>query len=160
MDLEIKAMGEIGVCHIDRQFRDNNRRNNKSISNSTSRSGSRASTNRERIRCFECKEYDHFVRHFPTTQADRKVEQIQQMFNMDKDQTLLQMPLIDTDQVRQSISIMEARELIEGKNGPTTFLSLGSKLGGEINERKISKGENTDKRILNSKTDKISHTGR
>ena len=34
-------------------------------------------------------------------QADREVEQIKQMFNMDKDQTLLQMPLIDVDQARQ-----------------------------------------------------------
>ena len=46
----------------------------------------------------------------PTTQVDREVEQIQQMFNMDEDQTLLQMPLMDVDQVRQSISPTEARE--------------------------------------------------
>ena len=39
-----------------------------------------------------------------------EVEQIQQMFNMDEDQTLLQMPLIDVDQVRQSISPVEARD--------------------------------------------------
>ena len=38
-----------------------------------------------------------------TTQADREVEQ---MFNMDEEQT----PLIDTDQVRQSINTTEARE--------------------------------------------------
>ena len=37
----------------------------------------------------------------PTTQADREVEQIQQMFNMDEEQTLLQMPLIDKNHVRQ-----------------------------------------------------------
>ena len=43
-------------------------------------------------------------------QVDREVEQIQQMFNMDKDQTLLKMPLIDVYQVRQSISPTEARE--------------------------------------------------
>ena len=44
------------------------------------------------------------------TQADREVEQIQQMFNMDEEQTLLQMPLIDTNQVRQSVNTIEARE--------------------------------------------------
>ena len=44
------------------------------------------------------------------TQADREVEQIQQMFNMDEDQTILQTPLMDVDQVRQSISPTEARE--------------------------------------------------
>ena len=48
-------------------------------------------TNRDRIRCFECQEYDHFTRDCPTTQANREVEQIQQMFNMEEDQTLLQM---------------------------------------------------------------------
>ena len=31
-----------------------------------------------------------------TMQADREAEQIQKMFNMDEEQSLLQMPLIDT----------------------------------------------------------------
>ena len=44
------------------------------------------------------------------TQANREVEQIQQMFNMDEEQTILQTPLTDIDQVRQSISPLEARE--------------------------------------------------
>ena len=92
----------------DRQFREDNRRDNKSISNSRSRSGSRVSTNRDRIRCFVCREYYNFTRDCTTTQADREVEQIQQMFNMDEEQTLLQMTLIDTDQVRQSINTTEA----------------------------------------------------
>ena len=43
-------------------------------------------------------------------QADREVVQIQQMFNIDKEQKLLQTPLIDTNQVRQSINTTEARE--------------------------------------------------
>ena len=68
------------------------------------------STNRDRIRCFECLEYDHFARDCPTMQANREVEQIQQMFNMGKDQTLLQMPLIDIDQFKQSICPTEARK--------------------------------------------------
>ena len=34
---------------------------------------------------------------------------MQQMFNMDKEQTLLQMPLIGTDQVRQSLNTTEVR---------------------------------------------------
>ena len=42
------------------------RRNDRSTSNGRSRSGSRVSTNRDRIRCFECREYDHFVRECPT----------------------------------------------------------------------------------------------
>ena len=57
-----------------------------------------------------CREYDHFTRDCPITQADREVEEIQQMFNTDEDQTLVQMPLMDTDQVVQSVSPTEARE--------------------------------------------------
>ena len=34
-------------------------------------------------------------------------------------------------------------------------MPLGSKLGGEITERKISKGENTDKGYLTPKTGKL-----
>ena len=68
------------------------------------------STNRNRIRCLECQEYDHFAPDCPTAQVDREVEQIQQMFNMDEDQTLLQIPLKDIDQVRQSLSPVEARD--------------------------------------------------
>ena len=51
---EIEAMREVVVGSYDRQFRDNNRRDNRSISNSRSRSGSTVSTNRDRIRCFKC----------------------------------------------------------------------------------------------------------
>ena len=56
------------------------------MSNSRSRSGS--STNRDRIRCFECREYNHFARECPTRQEKREIEQIQQMFNLDDKQTL------------------------------------------------------------------------
>ena len=45
---------------LDRQ--DRNRRRDMSVSNGRSRSESRASMNRDRIRCFECREYDHFAR--------------------------------------------------------------------------------------------------
>ena len=58
-------------------------------------------TNRDRIRCFECREYDHFASDCQTRQASREEEQ---MFNMDKEKTLLQTPLMDTDQEKQTIS--------------------------------------------------------
>ena len=80
---------------LDRQVR--GRRNNRSASNGRSRSGSRASTNRDRIRCFECREYDHFARECPTRQENRETEQIQQMFSLDNGQTILQTLLIDTE---------------------------------------------------------------
>ena len=53
--------------------------------------------NRDRIRCFECREYDHFARECLTRQEKREIEQIQQMFNLDDEQTLLQTSLIDTE---------------------------------------------------------------
>ena len=49
-------------------------------------------TNRDRIRCFQCREYNHFVRDCPTRWASREAKQ---MFNMDEDQTILQTPLKD-----------------------------------------------------------------
>ena len=67
------------------------------MSNGRSRSGSRASTNRDRIRCLECREYDHFVRECPTKQEKREIEQMQQMFNLDNEQTLTQTSLMDID---------------------------------------------------------------
>ena len=79
---------------LDRQ--DRSRRRDRSMSNISSRSGSRASMNRDRTRCFECREYDHFVRKCPTRQEKRKIEQIQQMFNLDDEQTLSQTSLMDT----------------------------------------------------------------
>ena len=35
-------------------------------------------TNRDRIRCFECRKYDYFARDCPTRQAHMEEEQIQQ----------------------------------------------------------------------------------
>ena len=48
---------------------DNNR--DGSLSNNRSRSGSKASTNRDRIRCYACREYDHFVRNCPNSREER-----------------------------------------------------------------------------------------
>ena len=80
------------------------------MSNSRLRSGSRASTNRDRIMCFECREYNHFVRECPTRQESRGTEQIQQMFNMDEDQTILQTPLMDTEEDEITITPTETRD--------------------------------------------------
>ena len=66
-----------------------NRRNDRSISNSGSKSRSRASTNRDRIMCYKCKEYDHFVTDCPTSKEERGIKQIQQMFNLNEGQASL-----------------------------------------------------------------------
>ena len=50
----------------------NNRRNDRSIRNSRSRPGSRTSTNRDRIRCYKCREYDHFTKDCPTSKEERE----------------------------------------------------------------------------------------
>ena len=85
-------------------------RGSRSISNSRLRSGSRASTNRDKIGCFECREYDHFTRECLSRQANKEMEQIQQMFNMDKDQTILQTTLMDTDEEELTIMPLGARD--------------------------------------------------
>ena len=89
-----------------------NRRNSRCVSNSRSRSGSKASTNRDRIRCYECSEYDHFARECPIRQANRETKQIQHMFNIDEDQTILHTPLVDTDEGQVTIIPMEARDTL------------------------------------------------
>ena len=99
----------IGI-EVDHMRQARNGRDSRSTSNSRSWSGSRASRNRDRIRCFECREYDHFMRECPTRQASREAEQIQKMFNMDKDQMILQTPLMDTDQKEQIITPVETRD--------------------------------------------------
>ena len=62
----------------------NNR--DRSSSNSRSSSGSRASTNRDRIRCYNCREYDHFARDCPTFREERDLEQLPQMLNLETEE--------------------------------------------------------------------------
>ena len=45
--------------------------------------------NRDRIRCYKCREYDHFAKDCPTSKIEKEAEQIQEMYNMDKEQTAL-----------------------------------------------------------------------
>ena len=61
-----------------------NYRKDRSFSNDRSRSGSRASTNRDRIRCYACREYDHFARNCPNSREERDLEQLQHMLNMEE----------------------------------------------------------------------------
>ena len=55
-------------------------------SNSRSRSGSRANTNRDRIRCYNCREYDHFTRDCPNSREERELERLQQMLDMEAEE--------------------------------------------------------------------------
>ena len=56
----------------------------RNSSNDRFRSGFRASTNRDRIRCYACREYDHFVRDCPNFREERDLEQLQHMLNMEE----------------------------------------------------------------------------
>ena len=78
----------------ERSFSRNYKNNrNRSTSNKMSRSGFRASTNRDRIRCYKCREYDHFMRDCPTSREEKEIEQLQQMLSLGDEETLLT-PLI------------------------------------------------------------------
>ena len=57
---------------------------NRSSDSSRSRSGSRTNTNRDRIRCYECREYDHFARDCPNSREERDLEHLQHMLNMEE----------------------------------------------------------------------------
>ena len=46
----------------------------RSMSKSRLRSGSRASTKRDRIRCYNCREYDHFARDCPTSREEGDID--------------------------------------------------------------------------------------
>ena len=89
---------------------DRSRRNDRNVINSRLRSGSRASSNKDRIRCFKCREYNHFAWECPTGQESRETEQIQQMFNMNNDQTILQTPLTDTEGDEMIVTPMEVSD--------------------------------------------------
>ena len=66
-----------------RTFTRNHSSRDRSISSSSSRSGSRANTIRDRIRCYNCREYDHFARDCPNSREERELERLQQMLNME-----------------------------------------------------------------------------
>ena len=107
---------------------------NRSKSNSRSRSGSRVSTNRDRISCYKCRECDHFAKDCPTSKLVREIEQIQQMFNLDEEQTSLNALATNTYKSLNKINSIENMtgtfKLVEGKNDCTAFLPLNSNIVG------------------------------
>ena len=60
------------------------------MSSSRSRLGRRVSTNRDRIRCYNCREYDHFARDCPTSREERDLEQLQHMLNLEEEEQTCQ----------------------------------------------------------------------
>ena len=69
-------------------FRNYGNNRTRSPSNSRSRSEPRASTNRDRICCYKCWDYDHFTRDCPTSREEKEIEQLQQMLNLGDEQLI------------------------------------------------------------------------
>ena len=49
-------------------------RNHKRREESRSRSNSKVSTNRDRVKCCQCQEYDHFTSECPNTPTDKETD--------------------------------------------------------------------------------------
>ena len=47
------------------------------------------------IRCYKCRQYDHFTKDCLTLKLEKETEGIQQMYNMDKKQTSLETLVTD-----------------------------------------------------------------
>ena len=58
----------------------------RSASSCRSMSGSKASTNRDWIRCYNCRENDHSARDCPTSREERDLDQFQQMLNFEEEE--------------------------------------------------------------------------
>ena len=58
-------------------------------------SGFRATSNRDRIHWYKCREYNHFTRDCPTSREEREIEHPQQMVNLGDEQTITP-PMSDT----------------------------------------------------------------
>ena len=93
----------------------------RSSSNDRSRSGSRASTNEDRIRCYACREYDHFVSDCPNSREERDLEQLQHMLNMEEQDHRIE----SSDEDYRS-----PLKLMNGRHDATTFLPLDFRIGG------------------------------
>ena len=67
----------------------------RSESGSRSRSRSIVSTNRDRIRCYKCREYDHFANKCPNSITDEEIDQ--DVLNQSTLQMLSQDNLVGSD---------------------------------------------------------------
>ena len=51
---------------------------------------------RDRIRCYKCRKYDHFTKDCPTSREKRELEQLQQVPNLEEEQTSLKSLVTNT----------------------------------------------------------------
>ena len=52
--------------------------------------------NRERIRCYKCREYDHFKKDCPTSREENEIEQLHWMLNLEDEPTSLKSLVTNT----------------------------------------------------------------
>ena len=91
------------------------------------------STNRDRIICYKCREYDHFMEDCPTAKEERDIEQIEQMFNLDKEQTSLKTLATVTCHNHNKINSLENIRLTQEQIEQDQELSKLDATIGDIN---------------------------
>ena len=111
--------------------RSRDRYNNRSVQScgrneSRSQSNSRVSTNCDHVRCYRCREYDHFASECPNMPTNEEPD------CDDADPASLQMMTQDHYPI-DSEGEIEIFKLMKGKNGTTSFLPSKEKTGGKVN---------------------------
>ena len=106
----------------------------RSPSNSRSRSGSRANTNRDRIRCYNCREYDYFTRDCPNSREERELDSriggqnrdsptVGQYLTRDQTKYIYKKvetgEIINTDTIQQEIEQEKQLDTIDDMGGET-----------------------------------------
>ena len=93
-------------------------REDRSRSECRSRSNSRVSTNRDRIRCYRCREYDHFAIECPNTVTDEELD------HSNIEQTALQMLMQETPIDLEGQAQVECLNLWKARMALTHFCQL------------------------------------
>ena len=63
------------------------------------------------IRCYKCKEYDHFAKDYPMLKVEKESEQIQQMYNVDEEQTTLKLLATDNYDSLNRINLIDETKM-------------------------------------------------
>ena len=92
---------------------------------SRSRSNSRVSTSHDCVRCYRCREYDHFASECPNIPTDEEPDYDA------TDPTSLQM-LAQNYYPIDSEGEVDYFKLVKGKNGTTSYLPSKEKTGGKV----------------------------